>query len=349
MLNLNLNTNLTTTTITGGGRGGFFPYVTPDPYSASLVVAVPGQIFYNPNDRSPLFGAGTNPYYDASPSIRGTGAQIALTATGSNSSSIVSVAGSPWGTNFGYNTSLFVPTKAAINAGTGSAFRILSSSNWVVEAWVAFPTASNATNPNHFLLNKVIDASNNNAGNSYTVPIVSFNKVVNPNDGNFPTNTGPYPVSGGLAVQIFNTDILSNYGYTTLWPQAAVSESFEQNGFYHFAVSMNVENNAGTNYAIYRGFVNGNKIMEQFLNPTAGIPAPLSQANAGTNTPMLLMGNLLDLVNLQLNPIGTPDTIVSQSAAIFQDFRFYNGTNKNYTASFNVATTVKPIVIGNAY
>ena len=350
MLNLNLNTNLTTTTIAAGARGGFFPYVTPDPYSASLVVAVPGQIFYNPNDRSPLFGAGTNPYYDASPSIRGTGAQIALTATGSNSSSIVSVNGSPWGTDYGYNSSMFVPTKAAINAGTGSAFRILSSSNWVVEAWVAFPTASTATNPNHFLLNKVIDASNNNAGNSYTVPIVSFNKVVNPNDGNFPTNTGPYPVSGGLAVQIFNTDILSNYGYTTLWPQAAVSESFEQNGFYHFAVSMTVESYGGFPYATYRGFVNGNKIMEQFINPVGpSSPPPLSQANAGTNTPMLLMGNLLDLVNLQLNPIGTPDTIVSQSAAIFQDFRFYNGTNKNYTASFDVSTTVKPIVIGNAY
>ena len=350
MLNLNLNTNLTTTTITGGGRGGFFPYVTPDPYSASLVVAVPGQIFYNPNDRSPLFGAGTNPYYDASPSIRGTGAQIALTATGSNSSSIVSVNGSPWGTDYGYNSSMFVPTKAAINAGTGSAFRILSSSNWVVESWVAFPTASTATNPNHFLLNKVIDAGSNNAGNSYSVPIVSFNKVVNPNDGNFPTNTGPYPVSGGLAVQIFNNDILSNYGYTTLWPQAAVSESFLQNGFYHFAVSMTVESGSGAPYATYRGFVNGNEIMEQFINPVPpSTPPPLSQANAGTNTPMLLMGNLLDLVNLQLNPIGTPDTIVSQSAAIFQDFRFYNGTNKNYTASFDVSTTVKPIVIGNAY
>jgi len=349
MLNLNLNTNLTTTTTTGAGRSPFFPYVTPDPYSASLVVAIPGQVFYNPNDRSPLFGAGTNPYYDAAPSIRGTGAQVPLSVTGSNSSSIVSVNGSPWGTNFGYNSSLFVPIKAALNAGTGSGFIITTSSNWVAETWISFPTGSNPTQPGHFLMNKVDEFAAVTSSNSYSIPIVSTTKVPNINDGNYPSPTGPYPISGSLCVQLFS-GASPNYGYRTLWPASAVSQSYQANGWYHMAVSMQQEDRGGVLYTIYRGFVNGNQILEQYTgNWGGGAPAPIPQVNRAANTPVLLLGNLFEYVQLQLNPVGNPDTWVTQSAAVFQDFRFYNGTNKNYTASFNVGTTVKPIVIGNAY
>lgn len=349
MLNLNYNTNLTTTTAGGAQRSPFFPYLAEDPYSASLVVAVPGQIFYNPNDRSPLFGAGTNPYYDSAYLIRGTGTQVPLSATGSNSSQIISISSSPWGNDYGYDSSMLIPIRAAINAGTGSQFRITSSSNWVVEAWVSFPTASNSQQPNHFLLNKVTNFGDRDNGNSYSVSIVTTTKIANVNDGNYPSPTGPYPISGGLCLQVFTSSIASNYGYFTYWPEAAVTQSYAKDGWYHFAVSMNVENRGNVNYAIYRGFVNGNKIMEQYTGAWGGgSPAPIPQAAAGTNTPMLLMGNLFEQVQLQLNPIGTPDTWVTQSAAVFQDFRFYNGTNKNYTSSFNI-NIVKPIVIGRAY
>jgi hypothetical protein len=106
----------------------------------------------------------------------------------------------------------------------------------------------------------------------------------------------------------------------------------------------------GNTYTIYKGFVDGVQILEQYtdisgVNPPTPSPGP----NVGTTTPMLLMGNLFEYVQLQLNQIGTPDTWVTQSAAVFQDFRFYNGTNKNYTASFDVSTTVKPIVVARPY
>lgn len=349
MLNLNYNTNLTTTTAGGTQRSAFFPFLNNDPFSASLVAAIPAQIFYNPNNRSPLFGASTNPYYDVSYLIRGTGTQLQLTATGSNSSQISNFSSSPWGNNFGYNTSMLIPIKAAINAGTGSSLTITTSSNWVVESWVAFPTASNNKFPNHFLLNKVADFGNQTDDNSYTVSIVTTTKPVSGTDGNFPTGTGPYPISGGLCLQIFK-GISPNYGYVTLWPPQEVSQSYSQNGWYHFAVSNEIKNLGGVNYSIYRGFVNGNQIFEQYSGSYGGgTPTPINQANSAPNTPVLLMGNLFEYVQLQLGTLGNPDTWVTQSAAVFQDFRFYNGTNKNYTASFDVNSVVKPIVIGNAY
>jgi len=350
MLNLNLNTNLTTTTATGRGRSPFFPYANPDPYASSLVVAIPGQIFYNPNDRTPLFGATTSSFYDASPSVRGSGTQVPLSVTGSNASLIGSVNGSPWGTNYGYNSSLLVPAKAALNAGTGSAFRITTSSNWVVECWVSFPSASTDSNPNHFLLNKVVNPNIPDSNNSYSVSIVSTFRANNIDDGNYPTPVPQYPISGGLAVQVFNTSITKNDNYYTYWPPTAVSQSYAKNGWYHMAVSMQIQDYGGVLYKTYRGFVNGVKIMEQYTGAYGGgTPAPQPQANAGATTPMLLLGNVYDSVILQRNQVGTPNTVVTQSAAIFQDFRFYNGTNKNYTASFDVNTVVKPIIIGSAY
>jgi hypothetical protein len=348
MLNLNYNINNTQVVQRGEEKLGFTPYVNTDPYSSSLVVAIPGQIFYQ--GYNPLFGATDKPYYDVSSYVKGTGTPYTLLATGSNSSEIKGKIGTPWD-RYGYTSSLLMPPLAAIDAGTSSAFLITSASEWVVEAWVSFPTASNATNPSHFLLNKVANFGNtDNTGNSYSVGLGSFTKVANPNDGNYPTNTGPYPVSGGLFVQIFNSAILQNYSYSTYWPQSEVSSSFLTGSWHHLAVSMEIVNPYGTFYAQYNGFVDGNLVMQQYYNiPSVGAPSPIPTPNDAPNQPMLLMGNLYDYTQLQLNPIGTPDTWITASAAVFQDFRFYKGTNKNYTASFDVNNTVQPIVIARPY
>jgi hypothetical protein len=346
MLNLNYNINTTQVVQRGEEKLGFTPYLNADPYSSSLVVAIPGQIFYQ--GYNPLFGATDTPYYDVSSYIKGTGTPYALSVTGSNSSQVKGLNGTPWD-RYGYTSSMLMPPLAAINAGTSSAFLITTGSPWVVEAWVSFPTASNATNPSHFLLNKVADFGNFNSGNSYSVGVASLTKVANPNDGNFPTNTGPYPVSGGLFVQLYNTS--QNYGYRTLWPASEVSSSFLTGSWHHLAVSMQIVSPiGGILFAQYNGFVDGIKVFQQYAEyPSVGTPTPMGNPNAAPNQPMLLMGNLFEYTQLQLNPVGTPDTWITASAAIFQDFRFYNGTNKNYTASFDVENVVQPIVIARPY
>lgn len=348
MLNLNYNINTTQVVQRGEEKAGFAPYVNTDPYSSSLVVAIPGQIFYQ--GYTPLFGASTEPFYDVSSYIKGVGTPYSLTATGSNSAAIKGQIGTPWD-RYGYTSSLFMPVQAALNAGTSASFLIDNSTPWVVECWASFPTASNATNPTRFLLNKVGDfGAVNDTKNSFSVGLASFTKVANPNDGNYPTNTGPYPVSGGLFVQIYDSTNLNNYHYFTYWPASEVSSSFSSGSWHHLAVSMQLVNPYGTQYCQFNGFVDGIQVFQQYMPfPSVGAPTPISSPNAASTEPMLLMGNLFEYTQLQLNPVGTPDTWVTSSATVFQDFRFYKGTNKNYTASFDVNSVVQPIVIARPY
>lgn len=341
MLNLNLNINSTSTLAGGPIKTGFVPNVYPDPYSASLIVAIPGQIFYE--NGSNLFGS-TTPYADIANVVKGTGSPRPLSIVGTNASQIKGINVTKWDV-YGYTSSLYVPAEAAINAGTssnnipGQDFNFFTSSNWAVEAWVAFESESSQS-PNHLLISKVNYASEA-TDSSYQYGIFTGPKIPNPG-GNIPTGIGQFALTSSLAMKIYNTgSALNVVGYQTYWPTSSLgsntgSANLQWN---HIAFSQEIVNG----YPTYRGFWNGRMIIEQTpTNQQSGNPK-LFPPNLNGDTDTLLMG--VQLASVGFYNDGGYLVTGSQTPMYFQDFRAYNGTNKNYTSSFNV-NTVYPIVLG---
>lgn len=354
---LNLNLNIIGSSVNQQGqpqKNGFAPYTYTDPYSSSLVLAIPGQIFYQGYDA--LFGA-TSAWSDVSTTVR-SGAKGnytgSLAVTGSNRTSIASVYGTPWD-RYGYTSSLYVPPLAAIGGVTTGTqnlgVNLSTASAWCVEAWVAFPYSASGQQPNHYLAMKAVDPSGNNANKSYGFPIVTALKPNNP-DGNWPTGIGVAPLTASLGINVYNTSYTGNVQNSqTLWPTSSAASNTGSMNYQwnHIAYSLDYYSFGGTTYPIYRAFWNGKMILEQpnisaiAGPPTASLGTPFKQI---PTTPTQLMGVVED--NIYASTPGQT-TNLSQSAAIFQDFRMYNGTNKNYTASFNVGTTVYPIVVARPY
>jgi len=155
MLNLNYNINRAV----GGAVNAqptFAPYGRPDPFSASLVLAIPGALFKNGYNN--VFNQ-INEFDDISGYLKGgavldpnTGRYIPaypsheVTPTGSVGFITASATLNNF-TSSGYNTSLIVSGNNALNVtpftgSMGTDFNLSKEVPWCMETWVAYTTAS---------------------------------------------------------------------------------------------------------------------------------------------------------------------------------------------------------------
>jgi hypothetical protein len=321
----NLNYNVTNARLNRPVGRAFVPTPRVDAYSASLVVAIPGTIFKNGyvnvfnqvmeyDDISAYIISGsilnpnTGKYYQQGPnytctltqSFSGEGGQPLTPSYYTGSTTINNFA------SVGYNTSMYFSGSATIllSSDSGSmttrgGTNIGTSSNWVMEAYVAYdliPTSSNNSVSRTFM-EKYRTIIGTLDGGSYGVNVGwsgNTSVVVEPN---YVNNTGKFlgafGTGGGIGEQIV-------YGTSGATQQP--------NTFYHFAVSYStgsVARSAGT----IRFYVSGSLVGSGAVSAVNNINTSSIQTN--------LFGGLLS----------------GQYGAFFQDFRFYNGSNKNYTGS----------------
>jgi hypothetical protein len=321
---LNLNYNL----IGAGAKqnrdiGGFAASIRQDPYSSSIVLAIPGALFKEGYNN--LFGM-TNLFSDVSAYVKGNGVpsgnNYVIVPTGSlvtGSSNAVK-----WDSQ-GYNTSLYVADGAvgSVTSSAGTGVNLSTSSNFCVEAWVAFAQTSSATTPYHRVVWKQ-EGGNAFSVDSYAMDI--FSGVVS---GNFPQSLpDPFPASnqsGSLRI-ITDSPSTENIYYAT---SSAASNVITPSEWNHIAYSYSQNDQGLSGRNVFRAFWNGRMIIEQ--QPSGSQPLIVQNGiNQFPNKPVQLMGT---------------SSGSGYTPTLFQDFRMYNGTNKNYTASFDV-NIVQSIVIG---
>jgi hypothetical protein len=327
MLNLNYNINKAQVGVGGEVRQGFAPYINNDPYSGSIVLAIPGALFQQ--GYTNLFGM-DNVWSDISSYVKGAGNQI-----GNNYVIIPSGTGIVTGSSsltkwdsLGYNTSLYLTGSVAVGSVTSSAgtgVNLSTSSNWCVEAWVAFDTtASLAANPNEFgnpyrrLVWKQ-EGGNNPLVDSYALDI--WTGVIAGGAGYTGNLPSPFPSSSQSGSLRIVTDVAGATPEIIYYAtSSAASNPIVPYQWNHVAFSYTQNDNGQPNRNVYRAFWNGRMIIEQ--QPSGSTPVlGTNQINQFPNKPAQLMGT-------------TSGSGYSNS--YFQDFRMYNGTNKNYTASFDV-------------
>jgi len=332
MLNLNYNINNTQVIQRGAERTGFAPYVYPDPYSGSIVSAIPGTIFKQ--GFTNLFGM-DNIWDDISSYVRGNGTPVGSdrTITPQGTGTIVSASATPWDV-YGYPSSLLIPSNSLLNAGTDSGrfegFNIPSASlspsgsnfNWAAECWVAVPISSSFVLPNRSIVKK---------DNSYNLKLFSgTNNTANVWQNNGETKyTGPLTASLTMEVGSTGSELIYQANGTM-----GTSGSNVMNGYqwYHIAFSSEYTDCTGvTPYTIYRGFFNGREIFAAPINMCGFVERIPQYPTPQPTNPALIFGDLL-----------------GETVGLMQDFRFYKGTNKNYTSSFDV-NTVYPIVVARPY
>jgi hypothetical protein len=325
-------------------KNGFAPYINPDQYSGSIVSAIPGQIFKQGYDN--LFGM-VDIWDDISSYVRGTGVPTGsdrtISPTGSAIANITSAITTPWDI-YGYNTSLLMPTNTALNAGTdtgiGVGFNVATSSwysssvsasqfDWVAEAWVQLPVSSSFTKPLNAIVSKL---------DSYNLSLFSggpFDDAIIYKNPFSPVPKYSGALTASAVIEVAGPNPFAGDEQLLYPTSSAASTNIPAGIWYHIAFS--AENlicgevvASPNRYTIYRGFINGNMVMEQAINLCGtGENARPNPIQYRPTSPAVLLGSV-------------------SNEALFQDFRFYNGTNKNYTSSFDVSD-VYPIVIARPY
>jgi hypothetical protein len=291
---------------------GFQPFARPDEYSASLVLAIPGAVFEK--NYQPAMGVSTN-WQDISGFIRGNNAlNISGSLTGSGL-----ITGSIEINQFtsqGYPTSLYVSgsisalfpnggvAKQGLNLSTGSLQTGSSSVGCVIEAWVAFPTASALGQPYKDL---AFMSSNSPGGISNYWYSSNWN-------GDIDAQPEVFNVSGSSRFVITRQ---SDGGEEILYASTSGSRQLQANQWNHFAVSIQAPIQIGLEPLIpaqVRQFINGELVGSGYISEFSQSLNPLQ---------------VFGVVGVDGN--GNP--FVNTDAYI-QDLRIYNGSNKNYTSSF---------------
>ena len=329
----NLNYNVTNARLYRPVGIPQIPVPRVDPYSASLVVAIPGAIFKNGyvnifnqefdyDDISAYIVSGsvlnvtTGQYYKQGPRYNCILTQSADNQGGQTGSAYYTASTAV--NNFsaqGYNNSMYFSGSSFLSLSSDSSSmstrggtNIGTSSNWVMEAYIAYDlvaevisTSSLLLGPNsRTLMSKYsgfyIGAEN---GDAYTA-MANFTGDTDPSAGQtFIVGSGRFiGTYGGLPPMISG----ENRYYGGNGPTQQI------NKFSHFAISYNTGSIAGSAGTV-RFYVSGSLIGSASLDPTRNI-------NSSSIETGLFGGNTSALYG-----------------AYFQDFRFYNGTNKNYTGS----------------
>lgn len=336
----NLNYNVTNARLNRPVGRPFVPTPRFDAFSSSLVLAIPGTIFKNGyvnvfnqvneyDDISAYIVSGsvlnetTNAYFPLS-----TTQSVQLTGSFGYYSASIAVSNF---VNQDYRTSLFFTgsfaATIAATPGNGTGLNLTASKSFTIECWAAFPqTASFST-----------------ASGGGIEPIV----VVNPRpnrtlakkyvDGNFLSSSYLYDI-GWTGDTAFGPDLKIVSGSSIFYMD---NEIFAEQAFNpvsssiwtpyqwkHYAVSYTA--NTSSLYGTVRQYINGVLIAQE---------ASIANMIYAPTTPTLLFGDV-EVYG------GTPESSSQVAGAFFQDFRMYNGTNKNYTGS--QFTPPQSMVIGVA-
>jgi hypothetical protein len=323
----NLNYNVTNARLNRPVERPFVPTPRFDAFSSSLVVAIPGSIFKNGyvnvfnqiseyDDISAYIISGsildeeTNAYFSLS-----TTQSVVLTGSLGYYSASVDV------NNFAsedYRTSLFftgsIAAKIAAYPGNGSGVNLNTTKAFTIESWVAFPqTASfrsaSAAPPDTFV---VVDARpNRTLARKYVDTVTSASSYLYEVGWTGDVATGPdfNVVSGSSVFYIDSTDSEQEF-----YPVS--SSTWTPYQWKHYAVSYTAP--SGSESGIVRQYINGTLVSQVAKNA--------NNMQYAENTPTLLFGD-------DEFYAGNEASSSQVAGAFYQDFRMYNGTNKNYTGS----------------
>ena len=325
---LNLNYNIIGSVNVGGAqpfRAGAVYSVRNDIYSASIVVAIPGNLFrdgdyqnqfgmnYGWDDMSSYVKAGTN----GTPIGSNLSVEVATSGSGVlyPTSSVIKF---PTGDSR-YDTSLFVNSTASLKVLTTfpayQGVNLSYSSSFVAETWIAWnitaslsqsgtPVPDYGYSPTRYSLWKYDPSSTPTAAYIWE-------------------NTWGGDVDDGIGVKLisgsstFISDFVSPTPFgTELQLYGTSSILTTPYVFNHYAVSYTkTDTITPANDRLLRIYVNG-ICQNQYQVP---INVDINQATSE----LLQIFGVID--GSALNP--------GRGEAYFQDFRMYNGTNKNYTGS----------------
>ena len=307
---LNLNYNIIGSNQRIVERQGAIFGIRNDPFSASLVVAIPCSLFFD-GDYENQFGM-TTAFDDISAYVKGNGAPV-----GSNLTTAVRTTGSyvaeatdsliKWAEQH-YNTSLYFSGSASLSVtNTWSAnegANLTFTKDFTIETWVAWPVTASVSSsaplwtPDRYLAYK------------YDPSIIATSQYI----------YQPWGGDGGDGRIISGS---SRFVYDTSGGETEISSSFNNtinvNEFNHYAVSYTVvdPNDPGIVRKL-RLYING--VLQGLYTVPAG------DINQDT-TELLQMFGAVDTV------VPAQQDIQSGTPGYFTDFRLYNGSNKNYTSS----------------
>jgi hypothetical protein len=308
MLNLNLN-------IIGAlqpriDRPGPEYFVRNDLFREYIVLAMPGTLFIETSNNIPAFNM-TNPWDDVSAFVRGgtnlppSGSNIPMVYLTSSiysasiSTSSLTVfpydlaAGSPYSGSTRLDGGNSILANRIFADGEGT--NILLTKDWVMESYVAFEVTSSLTPPADWAPGRFLVWKKDPNGYWW--------------DSNFGGAGGPTTASiSGSNRFIYESADVPPAEYTVTGNNGPEVVPFE---WRHYALSYT------TTDRTMRMYVNQQLLTSSILPEDRSIKNSVSEAAQ-------IMGST-DTAFFPGGYIG--------SATYFQDFRFYNGTNKNYTAS----------------
>lgn len=306
---LNLNYNIIGSLQQKVERQGAVYSVRNDPYSASIVVAVPGALFFD-GDYTNQFGM-TTAFDDISAYVRGNGVEV-----GTNNPTFINTTGSvaiayptssliKWADQH-YNSSVYFAgtSSLAINrtfpATEGTNLSI--GKDFVIETWAAWPVTASLSasvwTPNRILAWKYDPSAN--TGAYFYQPW-----------GGEANNPGPPSriISGSSRFVLVK-------GVNEFIATGSISSPINANQFNHYAVSYTAVSPIDPILdRSLRMYINGQLVSTFVTNAT--------ELNQDV-TELLQIFGAIDVGDDQ-GYYGTP--------GYFNDFRLYNGTNKNYTSS----------------
>jgi hypothetical protein len=309
---LNLNYNIIGSNQKIVDRQGAIFGIRNDPFSASLVVAIPCSLFFD-GDYQNQFGMSTA-FDDISAYVKGNGAPVGsnlTTATRTTGSFVATPTGSliKWAEQH-YNTSLYFSGSASLSVtNTWSAnegANLTFTKDFTIETWAAWPVTASVSGsaplwtPDRYLAYK------------YDPAITATSQYIfQPWGGDAGSGAGSGIVSGSSR---FIYDTSAGEFYAT----ASFNNTININEFNHYAVSYTSIDTGSFGNRKLRLYING------ALQGLYTVPA--GDMNQDTSELLQMFGAVDTSVPAEQDvQVGTP--------GYFTDFRLYNGSNKNYTGS----------------
>lgn len=304
---LNLNYNIIGSNQQRVERQGAVYSVRNDPFSASIVVAVPGALFFD-GDYTNQFGMSTA-FDDISAYIRGNGVP-----DGTNLPTIVNVSGSysqasatssyiKWADQR-YNTSLYFegtssliidkvwPEKEGANLSV--------TKDFLIETWAAWPESGSATTSS-FTPNRIL--------------AWKYDPSANTGQYFYQTWGGEANAPGPLRLVSGSSRFILVKGFNEFIATGSISSVINPYAFNHYAFSYTSTSSIDPIYdRTLRMYING-QLVSTFQTNTTEINQDLTE--------------LLQI----FGAIDAGADGYRGTAGYFNDFRMYNGTNKNYTGS----------------
>lgn len=343
----NLNYNVTNCRLNKPAGRPFVPFGRPDPFSGSLVLAIPGAIFrqgyvnvfnqINEFDDISGYLKGDAVFNEDTAQYEPAYVSHTITPTGTNG-----FVGPSSLTNFiddGYETSLIVSGNMALlsnqlSSSLGTDFNLSTSSAWTIEAWVAFDRTASLIQtssseypdiplfvgqPNKIFMSKWF--TDNPSGSSYISYVGWSGKV-----GNFPGPIDSFATSSG--VPTFYYDFGAG-GNPDVMRQPTYQNVYSPLQWQHTAITCYPSASA----ARLHFYIDGQLIGSSSLT---------NQIRLAPETAVMLLGNPNPTVPPPYNAINNSN-YATGSGLFVQDFRFYNGAAKYTGSSF---TPPESMIVG---